>query len=326
MAQITSQTVDERTLVSFDWAMKNILREKSNFDVLEGFLTALLGEEIQIISLLESEANQQYELDKYNRVDLLALDANKSILVIEIQYTWQASYLKRLLYAASKLVVENIKLGDSYEKVHKVISVSILYFPFTYEAGDEQDYLYHGKTEFYGVNTGMPLRVDMADLPKADQSKAEKTEIAETTRPVNIFPEYYLIEVEHFQNLIRHPIDEWVYLFKNSEVRDDFHSKNIQAARDKLMLLHMSQEERAAYESFQLSRASALDVMAGQYKEGVKQGIEQGIEIGKEEGKLAQQRQMVQSMVQHGETIEKIKLYTGLHEDEIAALGAANRE
>ena len=92
------------------------------------------------------------------------------------------------------------------------------------------------------------------------------------------------------------------------------------------MLLHMSQEERAAYESFQLSRASALDVMAGQYKEGVKQGIEQGIEIGKEEGKLAQQRQMVQSMVQHGETIEKIKLYTGLHEDEIAALGAANRE
>jgi hypothetical protein len=29
-------------LVRFDWAIKNILRNKANFDILEGFLSALL--------------------------------------------------------------------------------------------------------------------------------------------------------------------------------------------------------------------------------------------------------------------------------------------
>jgi len=31
-------TATARTLVSFDWAAKKILRDKANFDILEGFL------------------------------------------------------------------------------------------------------------------------------------------------------------------------------------------------------------------------------------------------------------------------------------------------
>ena len=240
------QQATERTLVSFDWAMKHILRDKANFDVLEGFLSTLLNEEIRVLSLLESEANQQHDLDKYNQVDLLAVDANAQILIIELQYTWQPSYLKRILYGAAKLIVENIKVGESFDKVRKVISISILYFPVSQE---DDDYLYHGKTEFLGLNNGKPLRIDMAKLPKPD--KAGKGSVAKPGEPpkvVNIFPEYYRIEVGHFQNIIRHPIDEWVYLFKNSQVRDDFHSKNIQAAKENLMVLHMSETERSAYD------------------------------------------------------------------------------
>ncbi|CAK8725584.1 hypothetical protein GMJAKD_16820 [Candidatus Electrothrix aarhusensis] len=60
----------KRTLVSFDWAIKNILRDKANYDVLEGFLSTLLDKDITILSVLESEGNQQDESDKFNRVDL----------------------------------------------------------------------------------------------------------------------------------------------------------------------------------------------------------------------------------------------------------------
>jgi hypothetical protein len=60
----------KRTLVSFDWAIKNILRDKANHDVLEGFLSTLLKKDITILSVLESEGNQQDESDKFNRVDL----------------------------------------------------------------------------------------------------------------------------------------------------------------------------------------------------------------------------------------------------------------
>jgi len=306
---------EERTLVSFDWAMKHILRDKANFDVLEGFLSTLLNEEIRVLSLLESEANQQHDLDKYNRVDLLAVDAHAQILIIELQYTWQPSYLKRILYGAAKLIVENIKVGESFDNVRKVISISILYFPVSQENDD--DYLYHGKTTFVGLNNGKPLRIDMAKLPKPD--KAGQGAVAgpgEPPKVVNIFPEYYLIEVGHFQNIIHQPIDEWVYLFKNSQVRDDFHSKNIQAAKEKLMVLHMSEAERKAYEQFQISRASAMDVLAGQYQEGK----EQGIEIGKEQGIDLTKRENARKMKAKGLDLALIAEISGLSEAEILAL------
>ena len=44
--------------IRFDWAIKRLLRNKANFGVLEGFLTVLLGEEIHILEILESEGNQ----------------------------------------------------------------------------------------------------------------------------------------------------------------------------------------------------------------------------------------------------------------------------
>ena len=49
----------ERTLMSFDWAIKKVLRHKENFDVLEGFLSELLGFDVWIQNILESEGNQQ---------------------------------------------------------------------------------------------------------------------------------------------------------------------------------------------------------------------------------------------------------------------------
>ena len=44
--------------IRFDWAIKRLLRQKANFDVLEGFLTVFIGERITIVELLESEGNQ----------------------------------------------------------------------------------------------------------------------------------------------------------------------------------------------------------------------------------------------------------------------------
>ena len=48
--------------IRFDWAMKRLLRDKANFQVLEGLLTTLLNEKITIKNLLESESNQEEEV------------------------------------------------------------------------------------------------------------------------------------------------------------------------------------------------------------------------------------------------------------------------
>ena len=58
-------------LIRFDWALKNILREKANFEILEGFLSELLRTDVKIDSILESESNKENDEDKSNRVDIL---------------------------------------------------------------------------------------------------------------------------------------------------------------------------------------------------------------------------------------------------------------
>jgi hypothetical protein len=47
--------------------MKNLLRNKANYDIVEGFLCALLEDnDLQVLEVLESESNQDNENDKAN--------------------------------------------------------------------------------------------------------------------------------------------------------------------------------------------------------------------------------------------------------------------
>jgi predicted transposase/invertase (TIGR01784 family) len=82
--------------------MKYILRDKANFDVLEGFLSALLMEDIKELDILESESNRETERQKFNRVDLLVKDSRDRRIIIEIQSNTEVGYLQRLLYGTSK--------------------------------------------------------------------------------------------------------------------------------------------------------------------------------------------------------------------------------
>ncbi len=283
----------DRPLVSFDWAAKKMLREKANYDILEGFLTTLLKQEIKILALLESESNQEHPTDKFNRVDLLVENQHGELLIIEIQNNREVHYLERLLYSTSKLIVDHLQLGESYEKIKKVISISILYFLL---GEGETDYVYHGSTTFYGLHDGSQLVLR--------QRKREALVNGYIEVPKNIFPEYYLIEVERFQDIIKSDLDEWIYFFKNADIKEDFKSKNIQRAKEKLDLLKMPESERKAYERYLMNKASERDV----------------IETAEMKGKSERTIEIAKVMLADNEPMEKIKRYTDLSEAEILQL------
>ena len=114
--------------IRFDWAIKRLLRQKANFGVLEGFLTVFIGEPVTIVEILESEGNQSSSDDKFNRVDIKAKNSKGEIVIIEVQNTREIYYLERILYGVAKAITEHISLGESYQNVKKVYSISILYF------------------------------------------------------------------------------------------------------------------------------------------------------------------------------------------------------
>lgn len=107
--------------IRFDWAVKRMLRDKANFDVLEGLITVLLGEKITIEELLESEGNQEALDDKFNRVDIKAKDSSGSIIIVEVQLTTQLYYLERILYGVAKAITEHISLGQRYMRSRRYI-------------------------------------------------------------------------------------------------------------------------------------------------------------------------------------------------------------
>ena len=83
---------DDKRLVRFDWAVKRMLRDKANFGVLEGLMQVLIGEELRIVELLESESNQDTAEDKFNRVDVKAKNSRGDIIIVEVQLTRELYY------------------------------------------------------------------------------------------------------------------------------------------------------------------------------------------------------------------------------------------
>jgi predicted transposase/invertase (TIGR01784 family) len=221
--------------IRFDWAAKKMLRDKKNFDILEGFLSELLKEDIKIEGLLESESNQENEGDKFNRVDLYAENAKGEHIIIEIQNTRELDYLMRMLFGTAKAITEYLEVGASYFNVKKVVAVSIIYFGLV--KGD--DYIYVGQTKFTGLHTKKEL-----ELTPKQQELLKKPTIQQ------VFPEYYLIQTTRFKDIINEPLDEWIYFFKNNEVKEGFKAKGMAAVREKLAIHNLPDDERKRYHKF----------------------------------------------------------------------------
>lgn len=228
-----------KKLIRFDWAMKKMLRHKANFGILEGFLSELLRFDVTIESILESEGNKQDEYDKYNRVDILVKSQSNELLLVEIQNDSQIDYFQRMLFGVSKLITEYIKEGEPYGTIKKIYSVNIVYFGL----GQGKDYVYEYKGEFVGLHENDIL------LPTVLQKQGFMVE-----KVSDIFPKYYILKVNNFNNIAKDTLDEWMYFLKNSEVKDSFKAKGLDKAKEKLRYERLTDEEKKMYDRFQENR------------------------------------------------------------------------
>ena len=242
-------------------------------DVLDGFLTVMLNEKIKIVEILESEGNQERADDKFNRVDIKALNSKGEIILVEIQNTREIHYLERILYGVAKAITEHISLGEDYEKIRKVYSISILYF----DLGTGTDYIYHGQNQFIGVHTGDQLRVNTCER-----------DVLVSRLPAEIFPEYILIRVNEFDKTALTPLDEWIEYLKDGTIRPDTTVPGLKEAREKLKYYSMSPGERLVYirhlEDINIQNDAIHTSKLEGRIEGLAEGKAEGIAEGKAEG------------------------------------------
>ena len=280
-------------LVRFDWFIKFMFRDKSDFDILEGFLSELLKEDIKILSILESEGNQSKKKDKFNRVDIMIKNSKGEHIIVEVQNNEEYDYLQRILYGTSKTIVENIAKGQSYSFVKKVISVSVVYF----KVGQGEDYIYHGTTQFKGIHKHDELLLSEEQIQMFHQLK-----------PQDLYPEYYLIKAGDFnEENVNDTLDEWVYFLKTGNVKDDFKAQGLDKAKQKLEVAKLSARNRAAYERDTKHLHSEASWAETQNKKD--QDLVNNTKVG-----------IAREMKANNEPTEKIMQYTGLSKDQIDSL------
>ena len=280
----------KRTLVSFDWAIKRLLRQKANFDILEGFLSELLMQEVVIHSLLESESNKIDESDRHNQLDLLCENDRGELIIIEVQYYSEVDYFQRMLFGTSKVITEYISAGEPYAQVRKVYSVNILYF----DLGQGEDYLYRGTMEFKGLNFRDALNLSSSQMRHFQRET-----------PGELYPEYYLIKVNNFDDVAKSSLDEWVYYLKNSKLPRTYQAKGL----DKV-------EQRLKYDKMDATRKQEYD----QHLESLqisKSMIETAKLEGRQEGNLENKLQVIFSSFREGIEIPLIAKIVSMTEEEV---------
>lgn len=256
----------ERTFISFDWAIKKVLRHKENFTVLEGFLSELLGFDIKIENILESEANKEQEGDKGNRVDILVKSDKGELMLIEVQYDDEIDYFHRMVYGISKLLTEYIVEGQPFGVIKKAYSINIMYF----RIGQGKDYIYEYEGKFIGRSKKDTL----------NPTNTQKTKFGIET-VADIFPKYYILRVGSFkkEEKITDTMDQWMYFLKNSEIKDEFTAKGLDEAKKVLKYENMSTEDKSAYERHVYNvRIEKSVIETAEFKAGLKAARKTAIE------------------------------------------------
>ena len=209
----------------------------------------------------------------------------------------------------AKAITEHISLGEGYQQVKKVYSISILYF----DIGVGDDYIYHGQNNFTGVHTGDHLRIN-----------TRERNVLVSRLPADIFPEYILIRVNEFDKVARTPLDEWIEYLKDGTIRPDTTTPGLREAREKLKYYSMSPGERLVYDRHIddiIIQNDAIDTSKWEGRmEGLAEGEAKGLAEGEAKGLAKGMRQVAVNMKRLGMDMESIINCTGLTEEEIASL------
>jgi len=312
-------------LISFDYAIKYLLRDKGDYSIVEGFISALLKtigyKSVKIVALLESESNKEDSKSKRSLADVIVEDEDHHKYIIEIERSVKDSFVHKSLFNTSRLIIDNLAQREDYTQIVKVFHISLLYFPI----GSGNGAIYHGKTIAHEIETKERLSVHIKNQ--------ESGEVFDAT---DILPEYFYISVPLFNGRLEKEIDDWLHVMKYDEVPQNYHSPYMTQVAEKLSILKMTPEERANYSYYQKKLYSDRDELQAAVNRGREEGREEGIQIGeargeakgKAEGKAEGERnkafEIAKNLLSQGVDVKTISLATGLSPEEIAELSSAS--
>jgi predicted transposase/invertase (TIGR01784 family) len=295
--------VTDKPLISFDYAIKYLLKDKGDYEIVEGFISALLKSQgygdVKIIGLLDTESNAEDSISKRSLADVIVEDAQHNKYIIEIERTIKDTFLHKACFNTSRLIIDHLAEGMDYANILKVFHISLLYFPVGNGA------IHHGQTIFREIESQERLTVHI--------KHPITQEVVDAT---DILPEYFVISVPSFNDRLEKEIDDWLYVLKYDDVPPTFHSPYMQKVADKLSILKMTQAERERYVYYMKSLYSDRDALQAAEARGEARGEAKG----EAKGKVEEKKEIAKAALKQGIATSVIQAITGLPEAEIKSL------
>ena len=118
----------EFLLPKTDIIFKLLFGDERSVELLTDFLKSVLripAEEYDEVTIVDPHLLREYEGDKLGILDVKIKTKSKKIINIEIQCRATAEMRERIVYSTSKTVTEQIKSGDKFQTIKRVISIVI---------------------------------------------------------------------------------------------------------------------------------------------------------------------------------------------------------
>jgi len=277
-----------------DYAFKRFLGSEENKPILQDLLQCILGlssDEITGLELMDKELTKEELSDKSGILDVKLKLANGTVIDIEIQASWNASFVKRTLFYWAKMYTADFKAGESYDNLNKCITINIIADGFRLNDAVHSEYLLQEKRA-HTLLTDV-LEVHFLDLQAAKRATEEDS--AENKQV---------------------PLINWLRFIgaKNKEERAMLATKSpiLKMLNEQIDILSLSPVERKLYESRMKLKSDIATISEDQFKAGLQEG--------KLEGKLEGRLETARVLKQLGDPVQKIMQATGLSQEEVEAL------
>ena len=292
-----------------DVVFKMIFGVEENSDILVDFLQSaveLPPEDYEIISIVDPQLDREEPGDKLAVLDVKIKTATGKLIDIEIQLCNSRWMKERIVYYTSKMITGQVRAGDNYSKIQKVITIVITDFRLIKDS-DAYANRFALRTES-GLLFSDTLEIVTLELPKIPKEgggklydwlrffKAEKEE------------EYMTVAMHNPK------IGRAVAVLE--ELSEDESTRMIAEGREK------QRRDQEAREYYAFDQGEIKGMKKGRRKgkqEGIAEGLEKGLEQGRQEG-MARIVQAARRLKSCGLEAADIALCTGLSPEQIADL------
>jgi len=278
-----------------DFVFRKMFSE--NIAILKAFLMTVLdlpAEEYKSLEVIDPNLGREFIEDKLGVLDVKITTTFGKVLNLEIQIKSQRSIWKRLLFYASKMVVEQVKSGYKYDRINRVISIIIADFVML----KDNDACHH-RFRLYDENKKVhfpdSIEINVLELPKMQEANGT-------------------------------PLGNWLRFF-SAKTEEEYMaaaqtSPAINEAWGVIKVLSGDEQARALAEAREKARMDMDAWLDDARHEGREEGRQEGLQEGRQEGRQEEKLEVARSALRKNMSHADIADLTGLSLEEVKKLAA----